>query len=464
MKTLLAFVLFTGLVISGRTAPVEATASAPESLRVLVPNGGWCWFQDERAILVGDTVVFGSVKSPSGDIDAHAWNPVTGTVRTFTLAPQHESDDHNVPAFLALPDGRILASWGNHGRVQPKENNQRLWWRRTVRPGDITEWEPTSSLPHSDGVTYTNLYRLSAENGRIYNFSRSIAFNPNYTVSEDDGQTFRYGGRLLSWRQPAKHDPKSTRATGGGRPYVKYASNDRDTLHMLTTEDHPGAYHNSIYHGFVRGGSVFTSDGKAVAPLSRTQDTLIQPTDLTLVYRGDADHVAWTVDLHLDANERPVAVFSVQHNGSAVQDQRTATGMDLRYYYARHDGTGWHVHPLAYAGTELYAAESDYSGLVAIVPHQPERVFISTNSDPVSGRPLVSATDGRRHYEIFSGLTTDGGATWTWTEVTRNSKADNLRPIVPIGDRLGTVVLWLRGTIRTFRDYDFEIVGYVAPN
>ena len=91
-------------------------------------------------------------------------------------------------------------------------------------------------------------------------------------------------------------------------------------------------------------------------------------------------------------------------------------------------------------------------------------MFISTNSDPATGRPLVSATNGGRHYEIFSGLTTNGGTTWTWLPVTRNATADNLRPIVPIGNRLGAVVLWLRGSMRTLRDYDLEIVGYVAPN
>jgi hypothetical protein len=47
--------------------------------------------------------------------------------------------------------------------------------------------------------------------------------------------------------------------------------------------------------------------------------------------------------------------------------------------------------------------------------------------------------------------------------VTRDSTADNLRPIVPIGDRFGTVVMWLRGTMRTYRDYTFEVVGYVEP-
>jgi hypothetical protein len=244
-----ALVFILVLATWGRAAPFSAAASAPESLRLLVPEGGWCWFQDERAIVVGSTVVLGSVKSPTGDIDAHAWDPRTGAVRTFTLDPRHESDDHNVPALLALPDGRILAGWGNHGRVQPKEDNQRLWWRHTVRPGDFSAWEPTASLPHSAGGTYTNRFRLNAEHGRIYNFSRSVAFNPNYTVSDDEGRTFRYGGRLLSWPQPAADDPKSTRATGGGRPYVKYASNERDTVHVLATEDHPRAYRTAFITG-----------------------------------------------------------------------------------------------------------------------------------------------------------------------------------------------------------------------
>jgi hypothetical protein len=454
------------VIIGAGTAwvtPLPAAPTAPAALRVLVPNGGWCWFQDERAILAGDTVVFGSVKSPSGDIDAHAWHPRSGRVESFTLAPKHESDDHDAPAFLALPDGSILASWANHGGAQPKELNKHLWWRRTTAPGDIRAWTPTESAVLPSSVSYTNLFRLPAERGRIYNFNRSVGFNPNYLVSDDDGRTFRYGGRLLAWPHPAKTDPKSSGQTGGGRPYVKYASNGRDTIHVLTTEDHPRAYFNGIFHGFIRGGTLHGSDGQAVAPLSQTAETSVRPDQLTPVYLGDAEHVAWTVDLHLDARERPVVIFSVQVNGAATQHLKSATGMDLRYFYARFDGTRWHVHPLARAGTELYGVESDYSGLAAIVPHRPERVFISTNADPVSGRPLVSATDGRRHHEIFSGLTADGGATWVWTPVTRDSTADNLRPIVPIGDRFGTVVMWLRGTMRTYRDYTFEVVGYVEP-
>jgi hypothetical protein len=45
--------------------------------------------------------------------------------------------------------------------------------------------------------------------------------------------------------------------------------------------------------------------------------------------------------------------------------------------------------------------------------------------------------------------------------VTRDSTADNLRPIVPIwraaNDR--TILLWLRGTYRKYTDYDLDVVG-----
>ena len=94
---------------------------------------------------------------------------------------------------------------------------------------------------------------------RIYNFHRSRrdgtpGNNPNYMLSEDGGKTFRYGGRLLFWT-PAAGDPKFT-GIDGGRPYLKYASNNVDTIHFVATEDHPRAYDNSIYHGYIKGGEV----------------------------------------------------------------------------------------------------------------------------------------------------------------------------------------------------------------
>jgi hypothetical protein len=60
---------------------------------------------------------------------------------------------------------------------------------------------------------------------------------------------------------------------------------------------------------------------------------------------------------------------------------------------------------------------------------------------------------------LFEGRTPDGGATWTWTGLTADSTFDNIRPIVPRWDSTGTMLLWLRGTYRTYTDYDLDVVG-----
>lgn len=48
---------------------------------------------------------------------------------------------------------------------------------------------------------------------------------------------------------------------GAGRPYARYCSNGRDTVHVIVTEDHPRNFDNSIYHGFFRAGLIHRSDG-----------------------------------------------------------------------------------------------------------------------------------------------------------------------------------------------------------
>jgi hypothetical protein len=106
----------------------------------------------------------------------------------------------------------------------------------------------------------------------------------------------------------------------------------------------------------------------------------------------------------------------------------------------------------------LYAGEVDYTGLATIDPDDLSTIFISTNANPRTGRPLISKADGKRHWEIFRGQTRDGGQTWKWTPITRDSTADNIRPIVPPWPGR-QIILWLRGEFRTYRDYNLDVVG-----
>ena len=80
-------------------------------------------------------------------------------------------------------------------------------------------------------------------------------------------------------------------------------------------------------------------------------------------------------------------------------------------------------------------------------------------NNPATGAPLVSQKDGKRHYEIFRGESKDGGRSFVFQPLTRDSTADNLRPIVPRTDDGREIVLWLRGVYRSYTDYELEVVG-----
>jgi hypothetical protein len=420
----------------------------PPEVRTFKENGGWCWFQDERAILDDGRMVFATVAGTTraghdgGDVDVTAYDLDTGARTTEELHDQLGQDDHNVPSLIERSDGRYLAAYSAHG------TDNLFRYRIAERPGDVQAWAPERSLELSAGVTYTNLLRLSEANrgeGRIYNFSRASGFDPNWMYSDDGGQTWTWGGQLLDWPD---------------RPYVKYASDGQSRIHLATTDGHPRVFDNNIYHGYLQGDSLFTSHGSLAQDLD---DGPLEEKRLTRVFDGGPHNVAWTTDLHLDDEGHPVLGFSVQKDGASFKNNRAeGPGWDHRYYYARYDGTEWHVHEMAYGGSGLYPREADYTGLLAIDPEAPNVVYVSADVHPRTGRPNVSSADGERHYEIFRGVTTDGGASWRWTPVTANSDTDNLRPIIPKGGGGRRIVLWQRGDFHTYTDYNTDIVGIIT--
>ena len=411
-------------------------------------NGVWCWFQDERVIVHNDKLIIGSVADASGtdgssrdgNIEVVQYDISTGTLSDpFVLHAHLDSDDHAAPAFLVLPDEKILTIYATHG------HDRSMRYRTTTNAGDATAWDSEQIYTASAGVTYSNVFRLSEENGRIYNFYRGENYNPNFVTSDDNGQTWSYGlsnvstdGRLIAI------------GSGGSRPYVKYTSNNTDKIHFITTEAHPRNYNNSIYYGYLSGGNIYNAGGTL---LYDTSTGGIAPAALEKLYQGGTNNVGWTTDIALDENGYPYCAFSVQMNQSME---------DIRYWYARYDGSQWHTNEIAYAGSALYSSESDYSGLVALDPADPDVLYISADVHPVTGKALISSADNQRHYEIFKGTTTDMGATWHWQYITKNSTQDNIRPIIPAWDG-GTILLWCRGTYRTYTDWDMDVVGLFDP-
>lgn len=434
-------------------------------LLVLKKNGGWCWFQDPRVLVVDGAVLVGTVAgkdehgSDSGDIEIGRYVLDGGARTSFKLHPRLETDDHDSPALSVLPDGRFLAVYTKHSR------DPLVRWRISKAPGSIDEWEDERTVDVGGNATYSNTFLLSSKPDRLYNFHRGFGANPNVVLASTIDVSFRYAGRLFAWDlTPATGaDPvKLTGVSQQPKSYVQYASNGVDKIHFTATECHPRCYDNSVYHGYVHDDAVYDSHGAQVdANLLDQQAAPV--TKLTRVYEGSADAVPWTMDLELDRDGKPYLIFSVQKDDAPNRHYKSEDGgYDNRYFYARFDGEQWNVHEMAYAGTRLYAREHHYTGLGALHPFDPDTVFISTNADPVTGAPLVSATDKKRHYEIFRGRTKDGGATWRWEALTKDSRTDNIRPVVPKWEG-GTLVTWLRGRYRSMAQYDLDVVALLNP-
>jgi len=423
---------------------LTATVATSAEVVTLNDDGGWCWFEDERALIVGDQLVVGTVamgtRDPArkGDIDVVSYDLKTGQIIRRTLHRQLQADDHNSPAFVRRADGRLVAMYAKHN----PEN--RIYYRITVRPGDASEWSDERIFVPSESsrVTYSNLHLLSAENrgrGRMYNFFRGYdnSFKPSWMFSDDQGETWTAGGLLVDFPGPVRH-----------RPYVKYASDGRATIHFGFTEGHPSNYDNSIYHAYLRDGRLHRSDGTLIRGL---RDGPLVPAEATRVFAADPNNVAWIHDLALDEQGRPRLVYSVQKDSAGLG--RGKGGQDLRYRFARWDGNAWQDAEIAHAGVRLYAGEDDYAGGISLHPDDERTVFMASNVDPDTGAKLASG-----HYEIFRGTRQGGGLKYAWTAVTTNSTTDNLRPIVPLWTRGKTALLWLRGRYTTYTNYDQAVV------
>ncbi|TWT66329.1 hypothetical protein Pla123a_47230 [Posidoniimonas polymericola] len=425
---------------------------------VINPNGGWSWFGDERAVVDADRnlLYVGSLANRAGyggpekdgDVEVTRVDLSSGEATTDVLRDALTSygggDDHNVPSLLLLPDGRVLAAYTGH-------NNNSQTYFRTYDP-DSQQWDServfdwNAAIPGGStfNCTYNNLFYLPAD-GAIYNISRNHERCPNAIVSHDMGQTWEYAGQLV---RASEADGATGLYVNG---YLKYSQRG-DRVDLIATERHPRNFNNSLYHGYLEGGVLHAADGKAV-DTQLDADAAAQATDLTQVFAAgtNVDGVpmthCWMLDFERFADGAVVALFKARVDDSIE---------DHQFFYGVFRDGQWRAFPLARAGGRLFRNEEDYTGLAAIDPNDPSTVYISTSVDP-------NSSDRLAHHELFQGRTPDGGRSWRWRAVTHDSKADNLRPIIPRWKPGRTALIWNRGTMRTSQNYDQQVVLLIDP-
>ena len=377
-------------------APLYAEKPA-EEFASFTGDGGWCWFSNPRAVSRDGKTYTGWV-TQDGSVQAAELNHASGVVSTVDLHKQYQRDDHDNPAFVFLPDGRLMAFYCRHA-------NGLINSRPTVRPGDFTEWSPEVTLPIIDkgniGMTYCNPHLLSEENNTLYLFWRGKSFKPTMAKSTDGGKTWTLAQVVFS----------RAGLPGGNRPYAQYASNGKDRIHFLFTDGHPrNEWSNSVYYVCYRGGAFYKADGTRICG---ADELPIRPEQADCIYDAKKTGArAWVWDVAFDKNDHPVVAYT-----------RLPTETDHRYHYARWDGKQWLDTELC-AGGQWFPqtlpgkkeSEPHYSSGLSLDHSDPNVVYLS--------RPV----DGVREIERW--ITADGGKSWKSEAVTAKSKFDNVRPVV----------------------------------
>lgn len=409
---------------------------------VYMREGGWCWFQDPRAIIHSGHLIIGSVQgNGSGPALVGVYDlRQQKSLGSVTMHDDFDRDDHNSPVFYRRPDGALLAMYARHAR-------EKLHYYRISHAKDFTQWGPERQIDHSefmpaasDNVTYMNLHSVDTE-GRLYCFFRGLDFNPCLVASEDHGLTWGKAKQFIKSELQGRH-----------RPYVRYACDGSDRIHISFTDGHPRNFGNSIYYAAFKDGKFYATDGRLIKGLAI--DGPLFPSEAECVYQGGgefglAEHgasaakSAWTSSMAIDERGHPHIGYSLH-----------LANDDHRYRIATWDGQRWIDREVAYAGTCLYEDESSYTGLITLDPVDPTCVVISTDVDPQTGKSL-----GGRH-EIYRGRveSDDDVSTVRWEAITANSPVRNIRPLV-LRDGSTRYVLWNRGEYKTYTNYQLDTVG-----
>lgn len=435
---------------------VLAQAQAPFRFAA---DGAWCWFGNPRAVFKDGKIYYGYVRQSDGRACVSVFDPATTNAVLLLASTMAQKDDHNNPACLPLNDGRMLVTYEKHSA------EQRFYFRVSTNSAtDVAaNWTPEAATTNSGAsVSYSNPYQLAAETNRIFLFSRNLNYNPTLYLSDATG---------TNWTVPVIFIQTGS---GSARPYVQYCSDGVSRIDVLYTDGHPGEMPASLYHLYYQSNALRQTDSaflRSLANLPLLHDSgergsvIYQfNTNASLDYN---DWIplgrAWCWDVVQHTNGAPVAAFTVQASkvaGTNWFDDR------LYYYYARWTGTAWQKRFIAQAGRPLYNGQQHYAGGITIDPNNPDVVYLSSNAQ--NPFDLTSITNvplrANSRYEIWRGVTSDGGLTFNWQAVTTNSTIDNLRPVVPRVNTHPFALVWFAGTYVSYTSWSAAMLGWVGTN
>lgn len=393
------------------------------SLRTFTDDGGWCWFQDPRAVRHDgehDRTYVGWI-TRHGDVEVGQYDHDEGTVTTTTLHQDYERDDHDDPTFAVRPDGRLVVFYTRHGG---SEVNYRI----SEVPEDVSAFGPERRIEPGGpdrSVTYPNPRWID---GDLYLFLRNDGGGLGRivcVVSPDGGE---------SWGEQ-----QSILTTGGDGwcVYHKLSRTRDGEVHLGLTHAMGGGNdpHRHVNHARFDGDALRASDGTTLG--RATEDSLpVAFGETTTVFDSDAGgDDAWIWDCAAP-DGRPQLAYA-----------QLVSETDHRYRYARWDGEAWQDELLCHGGEHVVAGEDNYetyySGGVVLDHDAPGVCYASVGSHDSSALLRFERVD-------------DGE--WRQTTIA-DADSQNVRPVVPWNRHSELGVCWLRGEYTHFAPGRFEDDG-----
>ncbi len=399
---------------------------------IAAEDAAWCWFSDPRAVYYkGDkeAIYYGFINS-NGDVMVKSLDLIKRKMTEYILHESLEIDDHNVPTFLFLPDGKILSFYNHH--------NGDIFMRKSKKAEDITEWNQEVIILKKDSINrycYTNPIMLSEENNRIYLFGRNLvrnnegAFNDTriYCIYSDDyGETWSPEVNLLY--NEGRNNPQ----------YVKYTSDNRSRIDFLFTNGHPKLGSDiSVHHMYYQKGYFRQTNGEKIGTF---ENLPIKIKETGKIYDADKTGVrGWIWDIALDKSNNPVVTYA-----------RYPDEQNHEYYYAKWDGSKWIDKKIINSGSYITIIkpgekikEAHYSGGIVLDHNNPDNVYLSS-------------TINNKFEIIKCEVNLDGNL--KMYNITSYSQSDNIRPYIVDGNFTGKpILLWMSGNYYHYTDYDTNL-------
>lgn len=394
---------------------------------LVVEDAAWCWFSDPRAIYhkgMYEKIYYGYINS-KGDVKVKSYDLKTKHEEEFTLHEELQIDDHNVPSFLFLPDGKLLAFYSHH--------NGNIFMRKSKGAESISAWEDEEILLEKNNLNrycYVNPVMLSEENNRIYLFGRNIVRNKIATYSQTKIYCIYSDDYGKTWS-----DEMSILDNDGrdSRPYVKYSTNYKSRIDFLFTDGHPSFGDVSVYHMYYKDGAFWQTNGKQISLFTEAP---LKIKTVNKVYDAEPEHVrAWIWDIASDKKNNPVIAYT-----------KYPTETDHQYFYAKWTGEKWKHVKIADAGSYITiikpgekVKERHYSGGIVIDHQKPYMVYLSRK------------IDGK--YELEKRKIGRNGIQKIYP-ITRSSEKDQLRPYIVSKEKTSApILLWMSGDYFHYTDY-----------